>query len=37
MYFRNYGLRKTWLDKYLKTLASDNPLKSNIVSRTKHC
>ena len=26
MYFGNYGLRKTWFDKYLKALASDDTL-----------
>ena len=26
MYFRNYGLRKTWLDKSLKSHVSGEPL-----------
>ena len=34
MYLRNYGLPKTWLDKYLKTHALDDPLTSNIVNGT---
>ena len=37
MYFRNYGLPKTWLDQCLKTPASEDPLKSNMVNATKHC
>ena len=31
MYFRKYGLRKTCLETCLKTLASDDPLKSNMI------
>ena len=34
MYLRNYGLPETWLDKYLKTHALDDPLTSNIVNGT---
>ena len=37
MYFGNYGLRKTWFDKYLKALTSDDTLTSNMVNGTKHC
>ena len=37
MFLQNYGLRKTWLDKCLKTLASDDPSTSNMVNGTKHC
>ena len=37
MYFRNYGVRKTWLDKYLKSPFSEDPLTSNIVSGVRHC
>ena len=35
MYFRNYGLRNTWLDKCLKSPASEYPLTSNIVNCPK--
>ena len=37
MYFQNYGLRKSWLDKCLKMHVSENPSKSNIVNGPKHC
>ena len=37
MYFRNYGLPKTWLDQYLKSPVSDDPTKSNMVNAPKHC
>ena len=37
MYFRNYELRKTWLDNYLKSPLSQDPSTSNMVNRTKHC
>ena len=37
IYFRNYLLRKTWLDKCLKSLVSEEPLTTNIVNRPKHC
>ena len=33
MHFRNYGLRKTWSIKSLKSPLSENPSTSNIVSR----
>ena len=36
MYFRNYGLAKTRLDKYLKSDVSHYPLTSNMVKATKH-
>ena len=32
MYFSNYGLRKTCLDKCLKTPISENPSTSDMVS-----
>ena len=32
MYFRTYGLEKTWLDKCLKS-----PLSSKMVNGAKHC
>ena len=37
MYFRNYGLPKTWLDQCLKSPVSDDPTKSNMVNAPKHC
>ena len=37
MYFRNYGLPKTWLDQSLKSPVSDDPTKSNMVNAPKHC
>ena len=37
MYFRDYGLQKTWLDQYLKTPVSEDPTKSNMVNAPKHC
>ena len=36
MYFRNYGLRKPWLDKCLKSPVSEDPLKSDVVNGPKH-
>ena len=37
MYFRYYGLPKTWLDQCLKSPVSDDPSKSNMVNAPKHC
>ena len=37
MYFRNYGLPKTWLDQYLKRPVLEHPFKSNMVNAPKHC
>ena len=37
MYFRNYGLPKTWLDQCLKSPLSEDPTKSNMVNAPKHC
>ena len=37
MYFRNYGLPKTWLDQCLKSPISEDPTKSNMVNAPKHC
>ena len=37
MYFWTYGLRKTWLDKCLKSPVSEDPLTSNMVNGPKHC
>ena len=36
MYFSNYGLRKTCLDKCLKTPISENPSTNDMVSGPKH-
>ena len=37
MYFRNYGIRKTWLDICLKSLVLEEPLTGNMVNAPKHC
>ena len=37
MYFRNYGPRKPWLDKCLKSPVSEGPSKSNMLNQPKHC
>ena len=37
MYFGNYGLRKTWLDQYLKSLVEEDPSKRNMVNANKLC
>ena len=37
MYFRNYGLPKTWSDQILKSPLSEDRSKSNMVNATKHC
>ena len=36
MYFSTYGLGKTWLDKRLKSLVSEDPSTSNMVNARKH-
>ena len=36
MYFGIYGLRKKWLDEFLKSPVPDRTLTSNIVSGAKH-
>ena len=36
MYFRNYGLRKSPLDKCLKSAALDYPLTSNMINAPEH-
>ena len=36
MYFRNYGLTKKGLDKYLKSAVSQYPSTSNMVQVPKH-
>ena len=37
MYFLTYGLRKTWLDKFLKSPVSEDPFTSNMVNGAKDC
>ena len=37
MYFRKYLLRKTWLDKCLKSRVSENPYTDNAANVSKHC
>ena len=37
MYFRNFGLRKTWLDICLKSPISKEPSTDNMVNEPKHC
>ena len=36
MYFRNYGLRKTWLDQFLTSPVSEGPLTGNMGNVPKH-
>ena len=36
MYYRNYGLPKTWLHQCLKSPVSEDPTKSNMVNAPKH-
>ena len=37
MYFGNYRLQKTCLDKCLENPFSEDPLTRDIVSEHKHC
>ena len=37
MYFRNYLLRKTWLDNCLECPISEQLSTGNIVNPPKHC
>ena len=37
MYFRNYGLRKTLLDKRIASPVSEDPLTGNVGNWSKHC
>ena len=37
MYFSTYGLRKTWIDKCLKSPFSEARAISKMVKRPKHC
>ena len=36
MYFRNYKLPKTWLEKCLKSPISEDPSTRNMVNGLKH-
>ena len=36
MYFGNYGLQKTWLDKYLKSPISEHRSRVNMLKGLKH-
>ena len=36
MYFRNYGIPKTWLDKCLKSSVSEDPLTRPMVNGSKY-
>ena len=37
MYFRNYGLPKTWLDQCLKSPVYEHPSKSVMVNAPHRC
>ena len=37
MYFRQYGLPKSWLVKYQKSTPSEYTWTSNMVNRPEHC
>ena len=37
IYFGNYGLPKTWFDKYQNSIASEYPWISNMVNGPKDC
>ena len=37
MYFWDYRLPMTWLDKYRKTSVSEDPSKSSMVNGANHC
>ena len=37
MCYGTYGLRKTWLDKCLKSLVSEDPSTSNMLKGPKKC
>ena len=36
MYFWNYGMQETWLDKYLKSPVSEHPSTVNMLKTPKH-
>ena len=37
MLFQKYWLRKTWLDKCLKSPVSEDPSTDNMANRSKQC
>ena len=37
MFIQNYGLPKSWLDKYEKISGLEYPCKRNMVNGLKHC
>ena len=37
MYFRNYGLARTWIGKYLKSAVLQYPSTSNMINALNHC
>ena len=37
MYFRTYRQRRACLDKYLESPVSEDPSKSSMVNKPKHC
>ena len=37
MYFRNYGVQNTCLDKCLKGSVLEHPLRVNMLKGPKHC
>ena len=37
MYFQNYGLSKTWLEKYKKSNTLEHPWRNNMVNPLKNC
>ena len=37
MYFRNYRLRKTWLDQCQKICVSEDPSTDNMTNGSKQC
>ena len=37
MCFRNYGLQKKWLDKFLKSQVPEDPLTANVANGQKLC
>ena len=37
MYFQNYGLQNSWVDKCLKSLISEDLSAGNMVNGAIHC
>ena len=37
MYFRNYGIPKTWLHQCVKSPVSEDPSKSRMANVPQHC